>query len=136
MKKILFVLLISIIVFSCNSGNNKGDININVVENMAGIKFDNDVIDFKTLNSGEKVTGSFKFTNTGDHDLVISDVSANCGCTVADYPHDAIKPGKTGLITVTYDSQGAKGFRIQKIVTVLANTNPAKTNLKIVADVQ
>ncbi|MCH3924679.1 MAG: DUF1573 domain-containing protein [Bacteroidales bacterium] len=136
MKKILFVLLISIIVFSCNSGKNKGDININVVENMAGIKFDNDVIDFKTLNSGEKVTGSFKFTNTGDHDLVISDVSANCGCTVADYPHDAIKPGKTGLITVTYDSQGAKGFRIQKIVTVLANTNPARTNLKIVADVQ
>ena len=67
---------------------------------------------------------------------MISDVSANCGCTIADYPHQAIKPGEEGMISVTYDSQGARGMRIEKKVTVLANTNPDRTVLTIVADVQ
>ena len=136
MKKILIISLIIISILACTRGKNKDDININVVENQAAIKFDKDIIDFKQLNAGEKVTGSFKFKNIGDHDLVISDVSANCGCTIADYPHQAIKPGEEGMISVTYDSQGARGMRIEKKVTVLANTNPDRTVLTIVADVQ
>jgi hypothetical protein len=136
MKKILIISLIIISILACTRGKNKDDININVVENQAAIKFERDIIDFKQLNAGEKVTGSFKFKNIGDHDLVISDVSANCGCTIADYPHQAIKPGEEGMISVTYDSQGARGMRIEKKVTVLANTNPDRTVLTIVADVQ
>lgn len=136
MKKILILALIVVAIVACGSKKDKDDINISVVKNQAAIRFEKDIIDFKQLNAGEKVTGSFKFKNVGDHDLVISDVSANCGCTIADYPHEAIKPGDEGMISVTYDSQGAKGMRIQKLVTVLSNTNPPRTVLKIVADVE
>ena len=138
MRKIILLTGIFLVVFTvmaCNKSD-KSDINVSVIENKAAIKFENDVLDFHTLNDGEKVTGSFKFKNTGSHDLVISDVSANCGCTVADYPRNAIKPGGEGIISVTYDSKGSRGIRVQKLITVLANTTPSKTILKIVADVQ
>ncbi len=132
---ILFFTMVGVSFLSCTK-KNKEDIPLSVVENKAVIKFENDVLDFHTINDGEKVTGSFKFKNTGKHDLVISDVSANCGCTVADYPHNEIKSGQEGTISVTYDSKGSKGMRVQKQITVLSNTDPPRHILKIVADVR
>ncbi|MCQ2326333.1 MAG: DUF1573 domain-containing protein [Bacteroidales bacterium] len=132
---ILSIAVLSFILASC-SNKDKDNIDISVVENQAAIKFENDILNFHSINEGEKVTGSFKFKNVGDHDLVISDVQVNCGCTVADYPHNAIKPGKEGLISVSYDSKGAKGMRIEKNVTVYSNTKPSATVLKIVAEVE
>ncbi|MCI6801660.1 MAG: DUF1573 domain-containing protein [Bacteroidales bacterium] len=102
---------------------------------MTSIKFERDVIDFKRVEAGERVSGSFKFTNTGNSPLVIYEVNTSCGCTVADYPHGEIAPGESGMISVTYDSDGANGMRITKQVTVNANTKPAQTQLRIVADV-
>lgn len=136
-KSIFFATLLSLglVVSSCSS-KDKDKIDVSVVENQAMIKFDNDVLDLHTIRDGEKVTGSFKFKNTGSYDLVISDVQVNCGCTVADYPHEAIKPGKEGMISVTYDSKGAGGMRIEKAVTVYSNTKPSSTVLKIVANVE
>lgn len=132
---ILSIVVLSFMLVSC-SNKDKDNIDVSVVENQAAIKFENDILNFHSINEGEKVTGSFKFKNVGDHDLVISDVQVNCGCTVADYPHNAIKPGKEGLISVSYDSKGAKGMRIEKNVTVYSNTKPSATVLKIVAEVE
>ena len=53
MKKILILSFIMISILACTGGKNKDDININVVENQAAIKFDKDIIDFKQLNAGE-----------------------------------------------------------------------------------
>jgi hypothetical protein len=40
------------------------------------------------------------------------------------------------MISVRYDSEGSSGMRITKEITVNANTTPAKTKLKIMADVR
>jgi len=133
-KFCLLFCLATIFFIACNK--NKDAIDVSVIENQAAIKFENDVLNFHTIRSGEKVTGSFKFINVGDNDLVIGDVSANCGCTVASYPKEAIKPGEQGMISVTYDSKGTSGMRIEKTVTVSSNTNPSRTVLKVVANVE
>lgn len=132
-KYLSVVFFACVLLFSCSKNNEQMD--VSVIKNQAAIKFENDILDFHTIRSGEKVTGSFKFKNVGDHDLVIGDVAANCGCTVADYPKQAIKPGEEGMISVTYDSKGTHGMRIEKYVTVSSNTNPSRTNLKIIAEV-
>ena len=103
---------------------------------MTEIKFERTVLDFKSVESGEVVQGSFVFTNEGKYPLVIYEVNTSCGCTVADYPRGEIAPGEKGMISVKYDSEGSAGMRISKEVTVNANTTPAKTKLKIVADVR
>ncbi|MEE0894789.1 MAG: DUF1573 domain-containing protein [Bacteroidales bacterium] len=135
--KSFFVALFAIgVLFSACSKTSDGEkIDVSVIDNMTTIKFERDVIDFKNVEEGEKVSGSFKFTNTGDHNLIIYEVNTSCGCTVADYPRGEIAPGESGMISVTYDSDGANGMRITKQVTVNANTKPAKTNLRIIADV-
>lgn len=125
----------AVLLAACGGKTDKKDIDISVIDNQTTIRFEKDVIDFKRVEAGEKVSGSFKFTNTGKSSLVINEVSTSCGCTVADYPRGEIAPGESGMISVTYDSDGANGMRITKQVTVCANTKPAKTQLRIVADV-
>lgn len=136
MKRSLMLLFAaSILLISCSGKTDEGKIDVSVIDNLTTIKFERDVIDFKNVEEGERVSGSFKFTNTGKHNLVIYEVNTSCGCTVADYPRGEIAPGESGMISVTYDSDGATGMRITKQVTVNANTKPAKTNLRIIADV-
>lgn len=136
-RKILPILLLLNVffIFSCSKKDEKR-IDSSVIENMTEIKFERTVLDFKSVESGEVVQGSFAFTNEGKYPLVIYEVNTSCGCTVADYPRGEIAPGEKGMISVKYDSEGSAGMRISKEVTVNANTTPAKTKLKIVADVR
>lgn len=99
-------------------------------DKQAAIKFDKEEHDFGTLLQGEVVSYSFHFTNTGSQPLIISEVGSSCGCTVGDYPREPIAPGKTGAIKVTYNSAGHNGFQ-SRFLTVMSNTNPAKTTLRI-----
>ena len=136
-RKILPILLLLNVffIFSCSKKDEKR-IDSSVIENMTEIKFERTVLDFKSVESGEVVQGSFVFTNEGKYPLVIYEVNTSCGCTVADYPRGEIEKKKKGMISVKYDSEGSAGMRISKEVTVNANTTPAKTKLKIVADVR
>lgn len=136
-RRFLPLLLSSLILFvSCSKTEDKKTIDASVIENMTVIKFDKKELDFKYVEAGEVVQGSFVFTNEGKYPLVIYEVNTSCGCTVADYPKGEIAPGEQGTISVKYDSEGASGMRITKDVTVNANTTPAKTKLRIIADVR
>lgn len=99
---------------------------------MPVISFDKTSHDFGRIIMGEKVSHTFRFTNTGQADLIISHVSSSCGCTVPTYTNQPVKPGETGTITVTFDSQNRKGFQ-HKTVTVMTNTQPNTTTLSIKA---
>ena len=72
----------------------------------ADIKFEKTTHDFGTFPESQKVTCTFKFTNTGDNLLVIHQAIASCGCTVPQYSKEPIKPGESGEIVVTYNVQG------------------------------
>jgi hypothetical protein len=67
--------------------------------------------------------------------LVISNAVGSCGCTVPEYPKHPIAPGETGEINVVYKPGKQEGQQ-NKTVTVTANTEPAQTVLRILADVQ
>lgn len=101
---------------------------------MPQLTFDCNQHDFGRLTSHESVSYSFHFRNTGNSDLVISRCEATCGCTVADFPRKSIAPCGEGYVTVTFSSQGKSGQQVQE-VTVLSNTQPARTKLRIIAQV-
>lgn len=89
---------------------------------------------FGVIKEGDKVETEFIFTNSGEADLIISNASGSCGCTVPEYPKEPIKPGKTGKMKVTFDSNGKPGKQ-QKSVTITANTQSAREILTINAEV-
>ncbi len=146
MKKLLTVISLSalLFLFSCGSGN--GRIDTDVVNNpntasgkgdlsvLPSFDFEEEVHDFGKIREGETVSYSFIFTNTGKSDLLISDVSTSCGCTVPTYPKTPIKPGKSGTIKVTFNSAGKHGFQTKNIV-VVANTQPNTKLIQIKAQV-
>lgn len=103
-------------------------------EKMPVLTFDSDLHDFGRLSAGENISYSFHFRNTGNADLIISNTSATCGCTVADYPKGRIAPGGEGYVTVTFKSAGKSGQQYQE-VTIVSNAQPATSRLKIVAQV-
>ena len=139
-KHLLPVLIMVLCVMSSCKEKGEGNLSTDLVTSpksatetsnkQAAIKFDKEEHDFGTLLQGEVVTYSFHFTNTGNMPLIISEVGSSCGCTVGDYPREPIAPGKKGEIKVTYNSAGHHGFQ-SRVLTVMSNTIPAKTTLRI-----
>jgi len=89
---------------------------------------------FGEITAGQKVSYVFKFKNIGGSQLVITQVSGSCGCTVPEYSKNPVLPGREGEIKVTFDSNGKSGME-SKTITVLANTIPATKVLTISAEV-
>lgn len=99
------------------------------------IKFDEMSYAWGKIKEGEKMTHNFKFTNTGNNDLIISDARGSCGCTVPEWPKEPIKAGKSAEIKVIFDSKGKVGEQ-SKTVTVTANTEPTNTVIMIKGTVE
>ena len=106
----------------------------NVKNNVPVLKFESDKHDFGTIIEGEKVSFAFNFKNVGRGDLVIRAAQGSCGCTVPEYPKEAIKPGESGVINVTFNSEGKEGEQI-KTIDVISNTMPNVYKLAITATV-
>ena len=98
------------------------------------MEFAESAFDFGTLKSGEKVSHTFKFKNTGDKPLTISAATGSCGCTVPQYPKEPILPNAEGEIKVEFNSEGKEGKQ-SKTVTITANTIPAQTVLTVNSEV-
>jgi len=102
---------------------------------LTAIEFAENKHDYGVIEQGEKVAHVFKFKNTGNEPLVLSNVKPSCGCTTPSWTKEPIAPGADGEIHVEFDSKGKNGKQT-KTVTVTANTEPAKTILTITGEVQ
>ncbi len=107
----------------------------NLAETAPIMTFAENIHDFGTLVDGEVVTYKFKFKNTGNADLIISNASASCGCTIPSYPKEPIIPGGEGAIDVQFNSSGKVGT-FDKNVTITSNTIPTQIYLVIRGEVK
>lgn len=133
------ILFVSALLVFASCGNNSDtastkDINIGSGGNQPQIKFEEETHDFGKITQGEKVSYSFKFTNTGNSNLLISSAQASCGCTVPKPPKEPLAPGTTSKIDVTFDSNGKSG-KFDKQITVITNCDPNTKILKITGDI-
>ena len=118
MKKTCILLLLSFFA-----------LNINAQEKVAKIEFESTVIDYGTIEKGADGVRTFKFTNTGNAPLIISQVKSTCGCTVPKKPDGPILPGEEGEIQVKYDTNRVNPIR--KTITVTSNADTPTVALKI-----
>ncbi len=95
-------------------------------------EYEHDFGNIKQDTENEKV---FTFTNTGTEPLIIESATGSCGCTVPEYPKHPIAPGETGDIKVVYKPGKQKNAQT-KTVTIVANTEPKSTELRIKANVE
>ncbi len=102
--------------------------------NLPDIKFEEEEFDFGTITQGEKVVHDFKFENTGNRELIISNAYADCGCTVPEVPKKPIAPGEESMIRVSFDSDRKSGI-VSKTISVVTNCIPNKKVVKIKATI-
>ncbi|MDR2927723.1 MAG: DUF1573 domain-containing protein [Cytophagaceae bacterium] len=91
------------------------------------IGFSENTKDFGDIKKGEKVSHTFKVTNSGKSNLILRKVNASCGCTATQPDKNVIAPNETANITVTFNSAGRNGRQNQSI-TVLSN-DPKKSSM-------
>lgn len=99
-------------------------------EQQGVITFEESVFDFGKVKEGAVVDHVFKFTNTGNAPVILSQVSASCGCTTPNFTKEPVLPGKVGEIKVSFNSLGQVGTQ-QKIVTVGSNAENRVTTVQI-----
>jgi uncharacterized cupredoxin-like copper-binding protein len=135
MKRIALWLLVAVFFMHCGSMFVWGQSSLPIYEiPKTYIQFEEMEHDFGAVKPGDKVKYTFVFKNTGKNPLLITSAKGSCGCIIASYPPDPIRPGKKGVIEVEFDSKGKTGLQT-KTVTINANTYPNPTRLTIKADV-
>lgn len=103
MKKLFLlsaVIILAAFTALCAGSNNGG----------AHIEFASKSHDFGNIREkGGAVKCEFEFTNTGDAPLAIISATASCGCTRPSFPKEPVKPGKKGIVKVTFLPDGRPG---------------------------
>lgn len=83
---------------------------------------DSKVYDFGTIKEKDgKVSHVFRFTNGSKLPVVITMVDASCGCTTAKYTREVIRPGKSGVVKVTFNPAFRPGHFSKEIRLLLNN---------------
>jgi hypothetical protein len=97
------------------------------------IVFDKLEHDYGTIEQGSNGEIEFKFTNKGKVPIVLSNVSATCGCTTPTWPRNPILPGEKGTIKVGYNTSIVGAFA--KSITVTSNAKNPTVSLRIKGNV-
>src|SRR5262245_26311677 len=73
------------------------------------ITFESPLIDFGTVVGGQSGQQNVVFRNEGNATLRISDATPNCGCITSTNWTSELRPGISGVIPLTFDSQEYSG---------------------------
>lgn len=122
MNKLAVIIFIFISFTSCQNQQGKIGIAANDTSNYTTISWLDSLKNIGLVSAGTKQTISFKFKNTGKKPLFIIAARPGCGCTVADYPKEAIAPGADGAITAEYNVGKEAQGPFRKSISVTANT--------------
>lgn len=99
----------------------------------SGVVFEKLVNDYGTILKGSDGKCEFKFTNTTDTPLILTNVQASCGCTVPSWPREAINPGESNVINVKYNTNNVGHFT--KRISVFTNKQDTPIVLTITGQV-
>ncbi|MBC7536013.1 MAG: DUF1573 domain-containing protein [Ferruginibacter sp.] len=80
------------------------------------VKFESETINLGKIKQDVPATATFIVTNVSKEPLIIEQANPTCGCTIGDYTKQPIAPGKTGIITATYNAKNLNAF--EKHMTV------------------
>ncbi len=85
--------------------------------------------DYGTIVQGANGDCVFKFKNTGNEPLILSDVRKSCGCTTPTWSKAPILPGQSDVINIGYNTNNIGTF--SKTITVISNATNASVVITI-----
>ena len=123
MKHTLMLLVAALLCFQLHAQDSKE------AKEGPQITFENETIDYGTIERNADGNREFKLTNTGTEPLIISNCQGTCGCTVPNCPKEPILPGESAKIGVKYATDRLGQFN--KGIKVYSNATPADQPIMI-----
>lgn len=138
MNKVCWLLVATLFMVSCKVGTSKPGSHVEagaeLEKKLAALKdtanftsmewLDSTFIDMGNVVKGQDLDVVFRFKNTGNKPLVISQVTAGCGCTIPETPQEPFAPGAEGEIKARFSSANQTVGPHRKPVYVTANSKP------------
>lgn len=122
MKKTIFMLFAILAATTLNAQDNK----------KPKIEFEKSTIDLGKFGQENAVHNcQFIFKNTGDAKLYIHQVIPTCSCTSQRFPKNAIAPGESDTIFVTYNGEGKAPRKFRTSITIHSNAVNEMTKVYI-----
>ena len=146
MKKLVIILFAAASIVACKNGDKQADVSqvtkdslakdsihhhadtkaIDTANNTSIQWLDSTYLDLGKQKEGKEIEITFRFKNSGSKNLVIQNVTAQCGCTIPEKPEKPFAPGEEGIIKTKYNGSGHGETR--KEIYVTANTNPSTSH--------
>jgi hypothetical protein len=86
--------------------------------------------DFGKIKQNDPAAVTFTVKNNGTAPLIITAAKSSCGCTVAEYTKEPIKPNESGIVKATYNSARVGVFTKTVTVTYDGITQPDVLTIK------
>ena len=112
MKKIIISLIISCLSIVGFSQTPTEDL---------GVQWETKTKDFNTIKIGTVAEFTFRVKNVSKVPLIIESAAPSCGCTASKYTLTQIKPGESGSVTVSYNTEGRPGFFYKSVRVTFTN---------------
>lgn len=87
------------------------------------IHFAEPTYDFGKVIAGQAVKHEFVFTNTGDQNLILTQVRSSCGCTTLTNWSRQVEPAQRGMIPVELHTANFNGPINKPVIVVCNDTN-------------
>jgi uncharacterized protein DUF1573 len=91
--------------------------------------------DFGPLRPRHRVQRQFLVKNFGSADLTVANVSTTCGCMAALLDRKTIKPGRSAMLRVTFDTRDDVGKVVRSVLLESNDPVHPKLELKLEATV-
>jgi hypothetical protein len=126
--------------FACNNNKNPYENKLGIEPSVIAamdtahytlIEWKDTLQNFETLKQGDSAHLKFEFKNIGEIPLFILNTQVTCGCTVTAFSKDAVMPGKSGFIAVTFKAGNETGAINKKIIVITNTKNSRSSNLFI-----
>jgi hypothetical protein len=86
-----------------------------------GVQWEFKTKDFNTVKIGTVAEFTFRVKNVTNSTLSISSAAPSCGCTASSYTTTPIKPGESGTVTASYNTEGRPGFFYKSVRVTFSN---------------
>lgn len=102
---------------------------VSAVHAQAVLSFKRHKENFGFVKKGTVVKIEFKFANTGNQPLIISEAVAECSCTTVDFPKQPIPPNQSSVVTVSFDTKSVYD-RQDRMVEIRSNASNSSEKIR------
>lgn len=98
---------------------------------MNAIVFETKYQKFDSIQEGEQIRATYKFTNHSSVPISIVNAQSSCGCCFPVYSKEPVKPDDTGIVKIHFNSSGKMGQNNKTVKIIFSNGQEIELSIRV-----